>query len=81
MAEFEVLALGRLLGTTDGKIIMQGVEMVSPPLYREDIELFVEPLQIAARAQQAGTRKVAAGFAVLGVGFGLVVFYGAMGSD
>lgn len=50
-SEFCALRLGTFLGTTQGEILVQGVEMVSPPFYREDIELLVDALQMAAKIQ------------------------------
>lgn len=65
-AEFRALRLGTWLGTAQGEVISQGVEMVSPPFYRQDIELLVDALQLAAKMQN---KKIA----------GLVAF-GAIGS-
>jgi hypothetical protein len=50
-SEFLALRLGTLLGTPQGEIVAQGVEMVSPPFYREDVELLVDALQMAAKMQ------------------------------
>lgn len=53
IAEFRALQLGTWLGTTDGQIITEAVEMVAPPFYRQDIELLVEALKLAAAMQQS----------------------------
>jgi hypothetical protein len=50
-SEFLALRLGTVLGTTQGEIVAQGVEMVLPPFIREDVELLVDALQIAAKMQ------------------------------
>ena len=53
VAEFRALRLGTWLGTTDGQIITEAVGMVAPPFYRQDIELLVEALKLAASMQQS----------------------------
>ena len=56
--EYRALQLGTWLGTTDGKIITEAVELVAPPFYREDIELLVDALKLAAQIQaQEGQDK------------------------
>ena len=60
-SEFLALRLGTLLGTPQGEIVAQGVEMVSPPFYREDVELLVDALQMAAKMQN---KKIAGRFAL-----------------
>lgn len=50
-AEFTALKLGTFLNTPDGELLAGAVERLAPPLYREDIELLVEALQLAAKAQ------------------------------
>ena len=72
-AEFRALQLGTWLGTTDGQIITQAVEMVVPMFYAEDVALIVEALELAAATQrQEGLQKalVRAGvtFAVICIG-------------
>lgn len=73
-AEFRALQLGTWLGTTDGEIITQAVEMVVPMFYAEDVALIVEALKLAAATQQQeGRQKAVAGaavtFAVIGIGY------------
>ncbi|MGA3354677.1 MAG: hypothetical protein ABSD85_16075 [Acidimicrobiales bacterium] len=64
-SEFRALQLGSWLGTTDGQIITEAVELVAPPFYREDIELLVDALKFAAQLQsQEGQGK--AGIIALG---------------
>lgn len=67
-AEYRALQLGTWLGTTDGQVIAQAVEMVSPPFYRQDIELLVGGLQHAAKMQQGQGEQVAGRFALATVG-------------
>src|SRR5665213_1190561 len=45
VAEFRALQLATWSGTTDGEVLIQGVEMMLPPFYRQDIELLVAALQ------------------------------------
>lgn len=52
LAEFRALQLGGWLGTTDGQVLAAAVEMASPPLYRQDVELLVQGLTYAAQLQQ-----------------------------
>lgn len=69
-AEFRALELGTWLGTTQGQVITKAVEMVTPPFYREDVELLVAGLTLAAQMQATkGQRE--AGKVALGV-IGLV---------
>lgn len=63
-AEFRALQLGSWLGTTDGRIIVAAVEAVSPPLYRQDVELLVAALQRAADLQQQEGQQIAGGYAI-----------------
>lgn len=74
IAAFRSLQLGTWLGTTEGQVLVQAVEMVVPMFYVEDVELLVEALRIAAELQQRQSRrKVLAGAAlacaVVGFGF------------
>lgn len=64
VAEFRALQLATLSATTEGEVLMQAVEMVSPPFYRQDIELLVVALQHAAALQQKEGRKAAGQFAL-----------------
>jgi hypothetical protein len=74
--EFRALQLGTWLGTTDGQVIAQAVELVAPPFYQQDIELLVAALKLAAQLQsqegQDRAGKVALGIlgatAVIAVG-------------
>jgi hypothetical protein len=59
LAEFRALQLGTWLGTTDGQAITKAVEMVTPPLYRQDIQLLVAALTCAARLQQREGQRLA----------------------
>ena len=63
-AGFRALQLGSWLGTTDGRIIAAAVEAVSPPLYRQDVELLVAALQRAADLQQQEGQQIAGGYAI-----------------
>lgn len=51
-AEFRALQLGTWLNKPDGQVIIAAVEAITPPPYREDIELLVEALTLAATAQR-----------------------------
>jgi hypothetical protein len=63
--EYRALQLGTWLGTTNGEIITEAVETVTPPFYREDVELLVEALKLAAQLQaqegQGRAGKIALG--------------------
>jgi hypothetical protein len=57
LAEFQALRLGTWLSTPEGELLIEAVEMISPPFYRTDIELIVEALQIAAKNRQHRVRR------------------------
>ena len=63
-AEFRALKLGGWLGTEDGEIIAGAVEQFLPPLYKQDAELLVEALKLAAKMQQKEGLKVAGAWAL-----------------
>lgn len=73
VAEFRALQLGTWLNTADGQIIVQAVESVSPPFYRQDIELLAAALQYAAEHQQKAGRQKAGRFAIRAVGAAAVL--------
>jgi hypothetical protein len=50
--EFRALKLGTWLQRPDAQLITAAVEALSPPPLREDIELLVDALTLAATAQQ-----------------------------
>ena len=50
--EFRALQLGTWLNQPDGELITAAVEAITPPPYREDIELLTEALKLAAQAQR-----------------------------
>ena len=79
-AEFKLLGLGSWLGTTDGKVIAEGVELVTPALYRWDVELLVEALRYAAQLQQEEGREVAGKVALATVAGAIVVGLGIRAS-
>ena len=66
-AEFRGLQLGTWLNTPDGQVIAEAVELVAPPFYRQDIELLVQALQLAAQLQRQGGQQRAKIFSLLGV--------------
>jgi hypothetical protein len=68
-AVFRALRLGTWLSTPKGEFITAAVEALAPPLYQMDIELLVDAIKLAARAQQREAREKA-------VGIGLVVAIG-----
>ena len=55
-AEFRALRLGTWLQSPDGQLIAEAVEAISPPPLREDIELLVDALTLAAASQQGQSR-------------------------
>ena len=76
-AEFQALKLGTFLGTPDGKLLTAAVEAVMPPFYTADVNLIVDALIAAGRAQTHVARVRA--FTVGGIGAALLV--GAIWSD
>jgi hypothetical protein len=65
IAEFRSLQLGTWLGTAEGQIFIEAVEMVVPGFYVEDVDLLVEALRVAAELQQQRSqRRVLAGAAL-----------------
>ena len=62
--EFLALRLGGFLGTPEGRVIAEGVELVSPPFYAADAKLLVDGLTYAAELQAQGNRR--AGLVALG---------------
>lgn len=68
VAEAEGLKLGTWLGTTDGETFTAAVEMVSPPFFREDVELLVDGLKFAAKLQQEKRQQEAGVVAVASLG-------------
>ena len=68
-AAFRALRLGTWLSTPRGEFITAAVEALVPPLYQMDIDLLIDAVKLAARAQQREAREKA-------VGIGLVVAIG-----
>lgn len=64
-AEFRALKLGNWLNTEEGEVIVWAIEQCLPLGYREDVELLVDALKLAAALQQKEERK-AAGILVVG---------------
>jgi hypothetical protein len=57
MAESQSLRLANFLATPQGTVFAEAVEMVAPPFYRQDAELLIEGLKLAASIQrQKGTK-------------------------
>jgi hypothetical protein len=75
-AEFRALGLGTWLGTPDGELFTAAVEVVSPPFYRQDEELIVEALKLAAK-MQSGNRRAAGAVAVGAIALGIFLMAGA----
>ena len=73
IAEFRALQLGTWLGTTDGEVIAEAVESVTPPFYRQDVELLVTALRHAAALQQQEGQQTAGRFALGAIGVAGVV--------
>ena len=80
VGEFRALQLGTWLGTTDGQVIAEAVEMVTPPLYRQDVELLVAALRYAAQLQQQEGQKIAGRVALGAVGVAALVAVSIGGS-
>lgn len=76
IAEVRALRLGAWLTTPDGEMIAQAVEAMSPPLYRQDVELLVAALQLAAKRQQLEGQERAGKFAVGAIGVATAVAIG-----
>jgi hypothetical protein len=72
ITEFRALQLGTWLGSTDGQVITEAVEMVLPPIYRPQIDFLIDGLQYAAKLQQKEGQKKA------GAVVGAVVLIGAV---
>lgn len=68
VAEAEGLKLGTWLTTTDGETVTAAVEMVSPPFFREDVELLVDGLKPAAKLQQEKRQQEAGLVALASLG-------------
>ena len=69
--EFEALNLGQFFGSPDGQLIRTGVALVFPGYLAGDIDLIVDALMLAARAQARNKRIAVApliGLAAVGVG-------------
>jgi hypothetical protein len=65
-AETQGLRLGTWTTTTDGEVVVRAVELALPYPYRQETQLFVAALQLAARMQQRRERSL-----VLAVATGL----------
>lgn len=83
IAEFRALQLGTWLSTTDGQVIAEAVEMVTPPFYSEDVELLVAALQRAAQLQQVEGQQAAGRNALVAIGVAalLALFVFAIGES
>ena len=71
-AEFRALGLGSWLGTPEGEFFTAAVEAVSPAFCRQDEELLVEALQLAAK-MQSGNRRMTGALALGGLHSGAVL--------
>lgn len=76
IGEYRALQVGTWLGTTDGEIITQAVEAMSPPLYRQDVELLVAALKLAAVMQQTEGQQRAGKFALGAIGVAAIIAIG-----
>ena len=68
-AAFRALRLGTWLSTPKGEFITAAVEALTPPLYQMDVNLLIDAVKLAAKAQQREAREKA-------VSIGLVVAIG-----
>jgi hypothetical protein len=80
LAAFRALRLGTWLGTVDGQIMTEAVEMVAPPFYRQDIELLVEALKLAASMQATEGQDKAGKVALGAFGVAVLITWGFGGS-
>jgi hypothetical protein len=72
-AEFRALQLGTWLNTPNGQLITAAVEAIAPPPYREDVQLLIEAVTLAAKMQQdAGRERAVAAGLVLAFGGALL---------
>ena len=78
--EYRALQLGTWLGTTNGEIITEAVELVTPPFYREDVELLVEALKLAAQLQAQEGQEKAEEIALGAIGVAALVAIGMSGA-
>lgn len=51
-AEFRALQLGTWLNRPDVELITSAVEAIAPPPYRQDIQLLIEGMKLAAQVQR-----------------------------
>lgn len=77
--EFRALQLGTWLGTTQGEVIAKAVEMVTPPFYRQDVELLVVGLKLAANLQATEGQDKAGKIALGVIGMAAFVALGIWG--
>lgn len=80
IAEIRALRLGAWLTTPNGEVITRAVKAMSPPLYRDDVELLVAALQHAAKMQQQEGQDRAGRFAVGAIGVATVLAIGISGA-
>lgn len=73
ITEFRALQLGTWLSTTDGQVVAEAVEMVTPPFYSEDVELLVAALQRAAQLQQVEGQRAARRNVMIAIGATAIV--------
>jgi len=78
--EYRALQLGTWLGTTNGVIISEAVELVTPPFYREDVELLVDALRLAAQLQAQEGQGRAGKIALGAIGVAALVAIGMSGA-
>jgi hypothetical protein len=78
--EFRALQLGTWLSTTNGEVIAEAVELVSPPFYRGDIELLVAALKLAAAVQQSEGQSKAGMLALAAVVIAALIAFGLGGA-
>lgn len=73
--------LGTWLSTPDGEFLTTVVETVSPPFFRQDVELLVDGLKYAARLQQEKRQREAGLVAAGSLLFFVVLFMARAGSS
>lgn len=55
--KFKALKLGTFFGTPEGQFLAAAVEAVMPQPYREDMQLLVEALRLAAQKQHEAAKE------------------------
>lgn len=63
-ADFELLRFSTFLASPQGELFTEAVELLSPPLFRDDEGLVLEALQIAASERTRRERLISVGLVI-----------------